>query len=144
MEKDIPDRTGSRPRLRRAGRGSAITGIVSFGDSLSDVGNFYAATGGASPPAAYGYDSGRFTNGMNWVEYLAKDLGVAAPTASVNGGTDYAYGGAMTGTGYTIVDLPRGHGERPEHRPARSTTTSRLTPRRPASFTRSGAAPTMS
>jgi phospholipase/lecithinase/hemolysin len=81
--------------------GDQITGIVSFGDSLSDVGNFYAAANGASPPSAYGYDQGRFTNGSNWVEYLAKDLGVAIPTASVHGGTDFAYGGAMTGTGYT-------------------------------------------
>jgi phospholipase/lecithinase/hemolysin len=85
----------------RPAHGDPITGIVSFGDSLSDVGNYYAATGGTVPPASYGYDPGRFTNGPNWVEYLAKDLGVAAPTASVNGGTDYAYGGAMTGTGDT-------------------------------------------
>ena len=81
--------------------GGQVTGIVSFGDSLSDLGNFYAATGTVSPPAALHYDSGRFSNGLNWVEYLAKDLGVAAPTASTSGGTDYAYGGAMTGTGLT-------------------------------------------
>jgi phospholipase/lecithinase/hemolysin len=83
-------------------RGGQLTGIVSFGDSLTDVGNFYAATGGASPPTSLGYDDGRFTNGLNWVEYLAKDLGLAAPTASTSGGTDYAYGGAMTGTGTTV------------------------------------------
>jgi phospholipase/lecithinase/hemolysin len=83
--------------------GGQFTGIVSFGDSLTDVGNFYAATGGASPPTGLGYDAGRFTNGLNWVEYLAQDLGVAAPTASVNGGTDYAYGGATTGTGTTTL-----------------------------------------
>jgi len=81
-------------------RGGDITGIVSFGDSLSDVGNFFAATGGASPPSPP-YDAGRFSNGPIWVEYLAHDLGVVAPTASSSGGTDYAYGGAMTGTGYT-------------------------------------------
>ncbi len=81
--------------------GDPITGIVSFGDSLSDVGNYYAASGGTVPPTADGYAAGRFTNGPNWVQYLAQDLGVAAPTASVNGGTDYAYGGAMTGTGTT-------------------------------------------
>jgi len=83
-------------------RGGQITGIVSFGDSLSDVGNYYAATGGVSPPTAYGYAQGEFTNGRNWVQYLAQDLGVAAPTASVNGGTDYAHGGAMTGSGTTV------------------------------------------
>jgi phospholipase/lecithinase/hemolysin len=85
---------GGRPAL-----GDQITGIVAFGDSLSDVGNFYATTGGASPPAPFGYDAGRFSNGPNWVEYLARDLGVAAPTSSINGGTDYAYGGALTGSG---------------------------------------------
>jgi phospholipase/lecithinase/hemolysin len=82
-------------------RGGQVTGLVSFGDSLSDLGNFYAATGGASPPSSLNYDQGRFSNGPNWLEYLAKDFGIAAPTASVNGGTDYAYGGAMTGTGTT-------------------------------------------
>ncbi len=81
--------------------GGQFTGIVSFGDSLTDVGNFYAATGGLAPPTSLGYDAGRFTNGPNWVEYLAQDLGVAAPTASTSGGTDYAYGGATTGTGTT-------------------------------------------
>ncbi len=85
--------------------GGQIKGIVSFGDSLSDVGNFYAASGGTVPPTSYGYVAGNFTNGMNWVQYLAKDLGVAAPTASVNGGTDYAYGGAMTGAGTTSASV---------------------------------------
>jgi phospholipase/lecithinase/hemolysin len=82
--------------------GGEVTGIVSFGDSLSDMGNFYAATGGAAPPSSLNYDDGRFSNGLNWLGYLAKDLGVAAPTASSSGGTDYAYGGAMTGTGTTV------------------------------------------
>jgi phospholipase/lecithinase/hemolysin len=83
-------------------RADQITGIVSFGDSLSDAGNFYAATGQVSPPALQGYAAGEFTNGWNWVQYLAQDLGVALPTASVNGGTDYAAGGAMTGPGTTL------------------------------------------
>jgi phospholipase/lecithinase/hemolysin len=82
--------------------GGQVTGIVSFGDSLTDVGNYYAATGDVSPPSFLNYENGRFTNGLNWVEYLAKDLGVAAPTASSSGGTDYAYGGATTGTGTTV------------------------------------------
>jgi phospholipase/lecithinase/hemolysin len=33
------------------------------------------------------------------VEYLAGRLGIAAPTPSLTGGTDYAWGGAETGTG---------------------------------------------
>src|SRR5277367_5542490 len=75
-----------------AARGGQFTGIVSFGDSLSDLGNYYAATGDVSPPSSLHYDNGRFSNGSNWLEYLAHDLGIAAPTASVHGGTDYAYG----------------------------------------------------
>lgn len=82
-------------------RGDQITGIVSFGDSLSDVGNDYVASGGTQPSPAADYSNGRFTNGGNWLDYLAHDLGVAAPVASLAGGSDYAFGGASTGTGTT-------------------------------------------
>jgi phospholipase/lecithinase/hemolysin len=82
-------------------RGDQITGIVSFGDSLSDVGNDYLASGGTQPAPAADYYNGRFTNGGNWLDYLAHDLGVAAPFASLAGGSDYAFGGASTGTGTT-------------------------------------------
>jgi phospholipase/lecithinase/hemolysin len=43
-----------------------ITGVVVFGDSLSDAGNVYAATGNRFPPAPY--SGGRFTNGPVWVQ----------------------------------------------------------------------------
>ncbi len=87
-------------------RGGDITGIVSFGDSLSDTGNVYTATGGAQP-APPEYYQGRYSNGIIWNEYLAKDLGVAAPTASLLGGTDYAWGGAETGlTGLSSQGTP--------------------------------------
>jgi phospholipase/lecithinase/hemolysin len=78
-----------------------ITGIVSFGDSLSDVGNDFIASGGSQPAPTADYSQGRFTNGANWVDYLAHDLGVAAPTAALAGGSDYAFGGASTGSGTT-------------------------------------------
>ncbi len=81
--------------------GDQITGIVSFGDSLSDVGNDYAASSGTQPAPAADYYQGRFTNGGNWLDYLAHDLGAAAPTPSLKGGSDYAFGGASTGTGTT-------------------------------------------
>ncbi len=77
------------------GRADPITQIVSFGDSLSDVGNTYAQYGyPASPP----YAAGRYSNGPIWLDHLASKLGVAAPTASLNGGSDYAWGGAATDT----------------------------------------------
>ena len=82
-------------------RADGITGIVSFGDSLSDVGNDYIASGGTQPAPTADYYQGRFTNGGNWLDYLAHDLGVAAPVASLAGGSDYAFGGASTGTGTT-------------------------------------------
>ncbi len=43
-----------------------------FGDSLSDPGNLYAATGGASPPSPPYYD-GRRSNGPVWAEYIAAE-----------------------------------------------------------------------
>jgi phospholipase/lecithinase/hemolysin len=79
-----------------------ITGIVSFGDSLTDTGNYYSATGQPPPP----YDQGRFSNGPLWVEYLANQLGVAAPTASQLGGSNYAWAGARTGDGLVSGLIP--------------------------------------
>lgn len=69
--------------------------IIVFGDSLSDVGNAYAATGGKVPPAPY--YAGRFSNGPLWVEKLAYGLAAPRVTPSSQGGTDYAYAGAATG-----------------------------------------------
>jgi phospholipase/lecithinase/hemolysin len=88
-----------------AANGGQFTGIVSFGDSLSDVGNYSAATGGGLPPSPP-YDAGRFANGPVWVDYLARDLGLPAPVASSAGGTDYALGGASTGPGTTPNTFP--------------------------------------
>ena len=72
--------------LRRTGE---ITGIVAFGDSLSDTGNTFLAAG--IPPAPY--YQGHYSNGPIWLEYLAGRLGVAAPLPSLAGGTDNAWGG---------------------------------------------------
>jgi len=69
--------------------------IYAFGDSLTDVGNIFTATGGATPAAPY--VNGQFTNGNVWVQDLASDLGLAPLTPSLLGGTDYAYGTAESG-----------------------------------------------
>jgi phospholipase/lecithinase/hemolysin len=79
-----------------------ITGIVAFGDSLSDTGNTYLAAG--IPPAPY--YQGRYSNGPIWLEYLASRLGVAVPTPSQAGGTDNAWGGAQTGDGLSFMGTP--------------------------------------
>ncbi len=66
-----------------------INQLYVFGDSLSDVGNVFRATGRqypASPP----YFQGRFANGPVWVEYLADDLKLPR-----NPSTNFAFGGAI-------------------------------------------------
>ncbi len=64
-----------------------FTWVVAYGDSLSDNGNMYAATG--QPPAPY--YQGRYSNGPVAVEDLAAQLG--APLM------DLAWAGATTGIG---------------------------------------------
>lgn len=84
------------------GTGTAATAtpypaIYAFGDSLSDVGNVATLTLGqlpVSPP----YDAGRFSNGPIWIEDLAQKFGLGGIKPSLGGGTDFAYGGAQTGT----------------------------------------------
>ena len=73
---------------------AAYTGLYSFGDSLSDTGNVSVATGGTSP--AFPYFDGNFSNGPVWADLLGPMLGLASPTASLTGGTNYAWGGART------------------------------------------------
>jgi phospholipase/lecithinase/hemolysin len=73
----------------------SFNAIYVFGDSLSDAGNAFIASGGALP--APPYSAGRFTNGPVWVQDLSSSLGLAPVTASLAGGTDYAVGGAESG-----------------------------------------------
>ncbi len=63
--------------------------IYVFGDSLSDTGRFFEATG--LPPAPY--FEGRISNGKMWVEYLAEFLNL-----TYNPQTNFAWAGAMSGT----------------------------------------------
>lgn len=64
-----------------------FSSIVVYGDSLSDNGNLFAATG--YPPSPY--YNGRFSNGPVTVEQMATAFGVPL--------YDFAYGGATTGIG---------------------------------------------
>ncbi len=67
---------------------SSYSSVFVFGDSLSDNGNLYNATGQpASPP----YYDGRFSNGPVTVEQLSAMLGVPL--------VDFAWGGATSGVG---------------------------------------------
>ncbi len=73
-----------------AASANRYTSFWALGDSLSDPGNLFAATGGASPAAPY--VGGRFSNGPVWAEHLAADF-AAKGLATGN----FAYGGAAVG-----------------------------------------------
>jgi phospholipase/lecithinase/hemolysin len=78
-----------------AARAAPFTGIYAFGDSLSDTGNVFIASGGAVPAAPY--YAGRFSLGPNWVDDLAAAYGLGPVVPVLAGGTNYAFGGAVTG-----------------------------------------------
>ncbi|MBS1719610.1 MAG: SGNH/GDSL hydrolase family protein [Armatimonadetes bacterium] len=82
---------------------SQITSMVTFGDSLSDTGNVNNLTFGASPGA--GYFQGRYSNGPVWIENLASSRGLPMNPSRL-GGTNYAHGGAQSGTGNVNVIIP--------------------------------------
>lgn len=89
--------------------------IVVFGDSLSDTGNVallaYEKYGVYAPGPAVDYTLGRFTDGGDtipaarnymgvWIEQLAESMpGRPEIKDSLDGGTNYAYGFATTGSG---------------------------------------------
>jgi phospholipase/lecithinase/hemolysin len=77
---------------------SSLEKLYVFGDSLTDTGNSWALTSNAFPPAPY-YDQGRASNGPVSSEYLWElfNPGSTGPTASLNGGTNYAINGSTTG-----------------------------------------------
>jgi phospholipase/lecithinase/hemolysin len=70
--------------------------VYAFGDSLSDAGNIAYGTLHQLPVSSI-YSDGRFSNGNVWVQDLSQNLGLPSVSASLTGGTDYAYGGAQTG-----------------------------------------------
>jgi outer membrane lipase/esterase len=94
---------------------STFSSLVIFGDSLSDTGNLYNETGGIGPGPLQDYATGVVTDGPNttpasaisglWDQQLAQVLGVPSPVASTSGGTNYAYAGAETGSGFAPLTL---------------------------------------
>ena len=83
-----------------------IENIVFFGDSLSDTGNVWNATGGFPPPpynqgsngGAPDFTGGQWSDplGPSWPTLFAAHFGLTA-TPSLVGGNNYAWGGARTG-----------------------------------------------
>lgn len=107
-----------------------FSGLIAFGDSLSDRGNTYQTLLGDESgsdqnvydligytAAPMRYDAGRWSNGPLWLEHLGAELGLAPlqrnnGTQPLTAGTDFAFGGATTGTNnpfdlFGIVDLPK-------------------------------------
>jgi outer membrane lipase/esterase len=81
--------------LHMSGSGWTLTysDLIVFGDSLSDTGNVARLTGGFIPPPPY-YE-GRFTNGPNYIDYMAAALSHDA-VPYLAGGDNFAFGGART------------------------------------------------
>jgi thermolabile hemolysin len=86
-----------------------ITSIVAFGDSLSDLGNTAATLSNViTDYNSYYYDQGRWSDGPVWVENLARQMELPALQRNDGTnlyGTDFAWGGSTSGTGYTYVYL---------------------------------------
>ena len=86
---------------------ASIDRIVFFGDSLSDTGNVWFATGGFPPPPYFQGSSGGqpdFTGGQwsgpggpSWPTVFAAKFSLTATPSLVPGGNNYAWGGARTG-----------------------------------------------
>ena len=103
----------------------AFSQVIVFGDSLSDDGNIKHVVEEkffiSYPGGDFNYSDGRFTNSSDtdpnsgtyagtWHEQLARTfLGLPAATNSLDGGTDYAFGGATTASGAsdrTVISNP--------------------------------------
>ncbi len=101
--------------LALASPAAAFTQIILFGDSLSDDGNVAHrvrdTVGFSYPSTNFNYSNYRFTNDFNtnpasrlyhgtWHEQLAQSfLHLPVATNSLDGGTDFAFGGATTEDG---------------------------------------------
>ncbi|MEO9469370.1 SGNH/GDSL hydrolase family protein [Parasphingorhabdus sp.] len=82
-----------------------FTSLTVFGDSLVDAGNIFTATGGAIPDPNLGYFNGRFTNGFDYTDLLSIELFGAPTVASLQGGTNFAFGGARASETSGVPDL---------------------------------------
>ena len=92
--------------LATAASAQTFSRVVSFGDSLTDNGNFFKFSlltkGVGSPPAPY--FQGRFSNGPTYAERLAATINAGAtsnfftPIPGLTNNVNYAFGGARTDT----------------------------------------------
>lgn len=74
--------------------GSPFSNVYFYGDSLTDMGNLFALSGGTNPTNPP-YFNGRFSSGPVWSELVAQGLGLPISSSS-DGGNNYAVGGSTT------------------------------------------------
>ncbi len=93
---------------------ASFSDMVVIGDSLSDQGNVFILSSASpivplTPPVEYtdGTNFGRFTNGLNYIDYLSSSLNLNV-TPSLAGGSNYATGGARTDSA-SIGGIPIGN-----------------------------------
>lgn len=99
--------------LAVSAQAQAYSGLVVFGDSLADSGNNAQLVGVDAAQVITGdgyfaqrpFASGRYSNGPVWVESFAAKLGLSA-TAALQGGSNYAFGGASTGSDGVGTPIP--------------------------------------
>jgi phospholipase/lecithinase/hemolysin len=95
--------------------GGGFTNMYLLGDSLSDQGNLFAATtiltrGAVGIPRADHYYEGRFSNGENYADILARELELDMPlTPSIAGGSNFAFGGTRTDYNTVELDVTKPH-----------------------------------
>jgi phospholipase/lecithinase/hemolysin len=83
---------------------AGYAGLFAFGDSLTDRGNLFLATGGLAPVPPYA--AGQFSNGNTWVETFSQRLGTGPTAPSLLGGRVFAYGLGRADSGAPPPPLP--------------------------------------
>ena len=80
--------------------------LLAFGDSLSDMGNAKASI--LNTPDVPPYWQGRFSNGEVWLGGLYDAFGITSTIGSgaASSGSNRAFGGAQTGSGYAYLLIP--------------------------------------
>ena len=91
------------PTLAQTAGAPKYSSLTVFGDSLVDAGNIRKLGLGANP--SQGYDQGRFTNGPDYTDLLSQALYGSPTLASLNGGTNFAFGGARATSTSPVPDL---------------------------------------
>lgn len=86
---------------------AAANSVYVFGDSFVDSGNANIGTGGLSAPASLGFFQGRYGDGYNFADVIAKRLTGSYATPFLAGGTNYAVGGARAAGDSFIAPFPQ-------------------------------------